>query len=50
MNPIVAEILAKNASDIEVIVNKIGLPTLLALVPNLMNILATVQAASAKPR
>lgn len=45
MNPTIALILQKNSADIEAIVNKIGMPTLLALVPNFMAILATVQEA-----
>jgi hypothetical protein len=45
MNPTIALVLQKNAADIEAIVPKIGMPTLLALVPNFMNILKTVQEA-----
>jgi hypothetical protein len=44
MNPTIAAILQHNAPDIKAIVDKIGVETLLALAPNFMNILATVQA------
>jgi hypothetical protein len=48
MNPLLlAEIALKNGSDIEAIVAKIGIATLLSLAPNFMAILATVQAAQA---
>lgn len=46
MNPTIALILQRNSADIEAIVTKIGIPTLLSLLPNFMNILATVQAPS----
>jgi hypothetical protein len=49
MNPTLALILQKNAADIEAIVTKIGMPTLLAPVPNFMAILATVQETQKKP-
>ena len=48
MNPLVEEVLAKNAADIEAIVAKIGIPTLISLAPNFLNILKTVQAAPPK--
>ena len=35
----------KNAPDLEAIVAKVGLPTLISLLPHLANIMATVQAA-----
>jgi hypothetical protein len=44
VNPTVAAILQHNAADIKVIVDKIGVETLLALTPNFMRIMATVQA------
>jgi hypothetical protein len=46
VRPIVAEVLAKNAADIEAIVNAIGVSTLIKLAPHFEAILATVQAAS----
>ena len=50
MNPVlVAEIAAKNGSDLEAIVNKVGFTTLLQLLPHLMNILQTVQELQNKP-
>ena len=33
----------KNSTDIEAIVTKVGLPTLIALIPYIANILKTVQ-------
>jgi hypothetical protein len=44
MNPTVAAILQHNSADIKAIVDKIGVETLLALTPNFMRILGTVQA------
>lgn len=44
MNPTIALILQRNSADIEAIVTKVGIPTLLSLLPNFMNILTTVQA------
>jgi hypothetical protein len=45
MNPeLLAMVVAKNSADIETIVAKIGIGTLLVLTPNFMNILKTVQA------
>ena len=35
----------KNSTDIEAIVTKVGLPTLIALIPYIANILKTVQTA-----
>jgi hypothetical protein len=48
MNPLIEEVLTKNASDIEAIVAKIGVPTLISLIPNFLAILKTVQAVPAK--
>ncbi len=48
MNPLIEEVLAKNATDIEVIVAKIGVPTLISLVPNFLAILKTAQEMPAK--
>jgi hypothetical protein len=45
MNPTVIAVLAKNQPDIEAIINKIGIANLLALMPHVMAILATVEAA-----
>jgi|HubBroStandDraft_3_1064219.scaffolds.fasta_scaffold127816_2 hypothetical protein len=47
MNPIVSEVLQKNAADIQAIVEAIGIGTLIKLAPHFEAILATVQAASA---
>jgi hypothetical protein len=45
MNPeLIAEIASKNGPDLEAIIAKIGIATLLALAPNFMNIVKTVQA------
>jgi hypothetical protein len=44
MNPALFALLAeKNAADIEAIVAKIGIPTLLAIAPHLYAILTTIQ-------
>ena len=48
MNPVVRQILEKNAADIEAIVQAIGVPTLIKLAPHFEAILATVQAATPK--
>ena len=49
MNPdLVAQVVNKNSADIEAIVNKIGIVTLLQLMPHLVAILKTVQEASPK--
>jgi hypothetical protein len=49
MNPVlIAEIVKNNSADIEAIVSKIGVGTLLSLLPNILNILATVQKGSGK--
>jgi hypothetical protein len=53
MNPTLAAILSKNSTDLEAIVAKIGIGTLLSLTPHLLAILATVdaqKAASAAPK
>jgi hypothetical protein len=45
MNPILLAVLAeKNGADIEAIVAKIGIGTLLSLAPHLVAILETIQA------
>jgi hypothetical protein len=49
MPPVIAEVLAKNAADIEAIVQAIGIGTLIKLAPHFEAILATVQAAQPKP-
>jgi len=46
MNPLVEEVLAKNAADIEAIVAKIGIPTLISLAPHFWAIPKTVQEQS----
>ncbi len=44
MNPeLIAEIASKNGPDLEAIIAKIGIATLLALAPNFMAIVKTVQ-------
>ncbi len=52
MNPLVFTILRVNHADLEAIITKIGLPTLLSILPNVLNILKTVEdsnkAASGK--
>lgn len=42
---LVALIVEKNSADLETIVSAIGITTLLKLLPNVMNILGTVEAA-----
>jgi hypothetical protein len=49
MNPTIELILTKNAADIEAIVAKIGLPTLIALIPNFLAIVKTIEATPAQP-
>lgn len=44
MNPTLMLILQKNSADIEAIVTKIGVGTLLSLAPHLLAIAATLQA------
>lgn len=47
MNPqIMLLLLTHNASDIKVIVEKVGIDTLIQIAPNLMNIVNTIQGAS----
>jgi hypothetical protein len=49
MNPaLIAEIVKNNSGDIEAIISKVGIGTLLSLLPNILNILATVQKGSGK--
>lgn len=45
MNPILTAILEKNPNDIKAIVAKIGVDGLFELLPNITNILKTVQEA-----
>jgi hypothetical protein len=44
MNPTIMLILQKNSADIEAIVAKIGVGTLISLVPYFLRIVATLQA------
>jgi hypothetical protein len=44
MNPTIMLILQKNSADIEAIVNKIGVGTLISLTPYFLRIAATLQA------
>ena len=44
MNPTIMLIVSRNAKDVETIVARIGLPTLISLIPNIMNIVATLEA------
>lgn len=48
MNPILTSILEKNSADIKAIVAKIGVDGLFELLPNITNILKTVQEAQPK--
>jgi len=49
MNPQLLALLAeKNSADLEAIVNKIGVANLIALLPHIVAILETVQAAQPK--
>jgi len=51
MNPQLLTLLAeKNGTDLEAIVAKVGLPTLIALLPNIANILQTVQSTQQAPK
>jgi hypothetical protein len=43
MNPAVKEVLVNNAADVEAIIAKIGIGTLLSLMPHIINILETIQ-------
>ena len=45
MNPDIFLVLQKNSADIEAIVAKIGIPTLISLAPHFYAILATIQAS-----
>ena len=47
MNPIMLAVLQKNGADLEAIIGKIGVGTLLSLMPHIMAILATVEAQKA---
>ncbi len=48
MNPIVTAVLEKNQPDLKAIINKIGIDGLFELMPNITNILKTVQEAAPK--
>jgi hypothetical protein len=48
MNPIVTAVLENNQADIKAIVAKIGVDGLFELLPNITNILKTVQEATPK--
>jgi hypothetical protein len=45
MNPIIAQVLIANATDIEAIIAKVGIGTLLSLMPHILAILETVEKA-----
>ena len=49
MNPTIMLILQKNSADIEAIVNKIGVGTLISLTPYFLRIAATLQAPAVPP-
>jgi len=50
MDPaLLAALIAKNSGDLEAIVAKVGFPTLLALLPHILAILATVQQQEKAP-
>jgi hypothetical protein len=46
MNPILTAVLEKNQADLKAIIAKIGVDGLFELLPNITNILKTVQEAS----
>lgn len=48
MNPQLLAIIAKNSADLEAIINKIGVANLIALMPNIVAILETIQAQTPK--
>lgn len=49
MNPqLIAEIVAKNSTDVEAIVSTIGISNLLKLLPHILNIFTTVQQSEHK--
>jgi hypothetical protein len=48
MNPIVTVVLEKNQADIKAIVAKIGVDGLFELLPNITNILKTIQETQPK--
>jgi hypothetical protein len=45
MNPVLKKILMHNTADIEAIIAKVGIGTLLSLMPHVINILESVQQA-----
>ena len=50
MNPeLLAALAQKNATDIEAIIAKIGIPTLLSLLPHLLAIVNTIEAQQKTP-
>jgi hypothetical protein len=50
MNPaLLAALAEKNPADIEAIIAKIGIPTLLSLLPHLIAILTTIQQQGKTP-
>ena len=48
MNPTLALIMSKNSADIEAIVEKIGVSTLLSLTPHIFAIMQTLSTANAE--
>ena len=48
MNPTIELVLAKNSADIEAIIAKVGIGTLISLVPHLLAILKTIEAQTPK--
>jgi len=48
MNPAVKLILTKNLPDIEAIIGKVGVPTLLSIMPQILNIIETLQTPPPK--
>jgi hypothetical protein len=45
LNPTILMLIEKNPKDIEAIITTIGIGTILKILPNILNILGTVQAA-----
>jgi hypothetical protein len=43
MNPALAAVLANNKADIQAVIDKIGLPTILELAPNFAGLLSSTQ-------
>lgn len=45
MSPLLLALIAeKNSADLEAIISKVGLPTLIAILPNIVAILNTIQS------